>query len=60
MKPAEIASAKKLIKDIRNKLSELERVIGQLPQKKFTTFVNHQQPAPRKKSAYREPENISK
>lgn len=59
MSPSEIANVKKIIKDIKYKLNELERSIDKTPQKKFGYSNSNmtQQGSPRKRIVYGEPGN---
>lgn len=57
MTTTEIAEVKKLIKDIKNKLNEIERAIDKSPRKKYSFQVNTQTPSPRKRNVYRDTEN---
>ena len=61
----EIATATKLIKEIKGKLNELERIIGKASTQKLTynsknqnfNSKNHQYPSPRKRNLYQNPDN---
>ncbi|MEO6696336.1 MAG: hypothetical protein ABIY50_05935 [Ignavibacteria bacterium] len=57
MTTADISNVKKLIKEIKNKLNELERAIDKTPQKKFGYPTNTQSPSPRKRNVYRDSDN---
>jgi len=59
MTTTEIANVKKLIKDIKNKLNEIERVIDKSPRKTYGFQVNTQPPSPRKRNVYRDSDNTS-
>jgi hypothetical protein len=52
----EISAASKIIKDIKFKLNELEKIIGKAAKDKYTYPVNNQNHPPRKKKSYK---NIS-
>lgn len=58
MTPAEVANVKKLIKEIRSKLNEIERSIDKTtPRKKYAFPTNTQPPSPRKRIVYRDSDN---
>jgi len=57
MTNTEIENVKKLIKDIKNKLNEIERVIDKSPRKKYSFPQNTQQASPRKRIVYRDSDN---
>jgi len=59
MTPAEIANIKKLIKDIKNKLNEIERAMDKTPRKNYAFPTNTQPPSPRKRIVYRNSDNNS-
>ncbi|HMQ68929.1 MAG TPA: hypothetical protein PKA90_07935 [Ignavibacteria bacterium] len=48
----EISAASKLIKEIKFKLNELEKIIGKAAKDKYTYPVNNQNP-PRKRNIYK-------
>lgn len=56
MSSAEIAEIKKLIKDIRYKLNEIEKTISKNPKDKNNYPVNNQVYSPRKRNPYRSTE----
>ena len=59
MTTSEISNVTRLIKDIRNKLNEIERLMGKSPKGKFTYPVNNQLPSLRKRNPYRNLDNNS-
>ncbi len=57
MTSSEITQVKKLIKDIKNKLNEIERTLDKTPGKKYAFPTNTQPPPPRKRIVYRNLDN---
>jgi hypothetical protein len=55
----EISAVTKLIKEIKYKLNELEKIIGKTSKAKYTYPVNRQQPLPRKRNVYQNNDNNS-
>lgn len=53
----EISEASKLIKDIKFKLSQLEKIIGKAAKDKYTYPVNNQHQPPRKRNVYKNTDN---
>lgn len=60
MTPAEIANVKKLIREIKSKLYELENAVSKTPQKQFGFPKSGPQAVPRKRNIYRDSEKGNK
>lgn len=53
----EVSAAAKLIKDIKFKLNELEKLIGKAAKDKYTYPSNNQQQPPRKRNRFQNIDN---